>query len=173
MSNSKGFTLVELTITIVILGILAVAAAPRFINVQTDAVIAKVQAMEGTVKSATKLMNAKAIILGLEKQASASIDIGGINADIVYGYPDVYWMGTFRYIINLDDVPYLPNTSVVCESDWCGQGNQINVNGVNTIGGRMAVVVPNGYSIDDLCLTYYISPENGDEPVIFSDTTGC
>ena len=40
--NSKGFTLLELIIAIVILGILAVFVAPRFLNLQDDAREAKI-----------------------------------------------------------------------------------------------------------------------------------
>ncbi len=39
--NPQGFTLLELIIAIVILGILAVVAAPRFLNLQDDAYQAK------------------------------------------------------------------------------------------------------------------------------------
>ncbi len=34
MSKQKGFTLIELVVVIVILGILAVTAAPKFMNLQ-------------------------------------------------------------------------------------------------------------------------------------------
>ena len=43
--NSCGFTLLELIIAIVILGILAVVAAPRFLNIQDDAYEAKMEAI--------------------------------------------------------------------------------------------------------------------------------
>ena len=37
MKRNAGFTLIELVIVIVILGILAVTAAPKFLNLQGDA----------------------------------------------------------------------------------------------------------------------------------------
>ena len=37
VSTQKGFTLIELIIVIVLLGILAVTAAPKFLNLQDDA----------------------------------------------------------------------------------------------------------------------------------------
>ncbi|MBM7073074.1 prepilin-type N-terminal cleavage/methylation domain-containing protein [Shewanella sp. 202IG2-18] len=37
MQKQQGFTLIELVVVIIILGILAVTAAPKFINLQSDA----------------------------------------------------------------------------------------------------------------------------------------
>ena len=45
--QQRGFTLIELVIVIVILGILAVTAAPRFVDFQTDARIATLEGVEG------------------------------------------------------------------------------------------------------------------------------
>lgn len=47
MTNQRGFTLIELVVVIVILGILAVTAAPRFLNLQSDARISALQGMKG------------------------------------------------------------------------------------------------------------------------------
>ncbi len=48
--NSCGFTLLELIIAIVILGILAVVAAPRFLNLQDDAYEARWKPSQTSLK---------------------------------------------------------------------------------------------------------------------------
>lgn len=52
MRNEKGFTLIEIVMVIVILGILAAVAIPRFINLQTEARTAARQGVAGSMASA-------------------------------------------------------------------------------------------------------------------------
>nr|WP_274614068.1 type II secretion system protein [Vibrio parahaemolyticus] len=52
MKKQTGFTLIELVVVIVILGILAVTAAPRFLNLQNDAREARLEGMKGAIESA-------------------------------------------------------------------------------------------------------------------------
>jgi MSHA pilin protein MshA len=83
MKNQQGFTLIELIIVIVILGLLAVTAAPKFIGMQSDARKATVQGLAGTLKSAGNIVYAKSALDGVESAATGTAN----GVSVVYGYP--------------------------------------------------------------------------------------
>ena len=90
MKRSAGFTLIELIIVIVILGILAVTAAPKFMNMQGDARKSVLNGMSASIKTAANLVYSKAIIAGVEKKAWHALAIKGVtgdSTDIAFGYP--------------------------------------------------------------------------------------
>ena len=113
---SSGFTLIELIVVIVILGILAVSAAPKFMDLQGDARAATLKGMMGAVKSANSLILGKAVIHGVntkysEKEAGGTgnwtddcsvdncVNIGQMWVYLKYAYID---RNSVAFIIDSD-----------------------------------------------------------------------
>ncbi|GAM64573.1 MSHA pilin protein mshA [Vibrio ishigakensis] len=103
MTNQRGFTLIELVVVIVILGILAVTAAPRFLNLQSDARVSALQGMKGAMAGAGSIVYGKAAINGIETAESGSINNGSTSIAIVYGYPEATSAGIGNAVQGLED----------------------------------------------------------------------
>ncbi|QUM77504.1 type II secretion system protein [Moritella sp. 24] len=59
-SKSAGFTLIELVIVIIVLGVLASVAIPKFINLQRDAKIATLSGIAGQLEDQSKIAHLRA-----------------------------------------------------------------------------------------------------------------
>ncbi len=86
MNKQKGFTLIELVVVMVLLGILAAYAVPKFYDFSTQANIADLNGLAGALNSANVTAHGAALATS-QTGATGSITMEGSAVALVFGYP--------------------------------------------------------------------------------------
>ena len=147
--NNGGFTLIELIVVIVILGILAVTAAPKFVDLQSDARLATLNGMKAAINSAVSLTYGKSLVKGVEKNKTGSkVWINGEEVDVCYGYPCAE-AAKIQKVLDIGEFNKCGASSTPA-GDWC-YGEQTDTTKIN-------IYIANGYSTSSKCYVTYEQP---------------
>ncbi|CAM4047301.1 type II secretion system protein [Shewanella aquimarina] len=142
--GASGFTLIEMVVVIIILAILSVAAASRWISLTREARIAQLKQLEASVQAANQLVYARSAILGVETQPTASYYLNPSDSQKVqvrYGRPE--WSS--------DTVPQLLTITM---KEWFYGASWIQKDIELRIGQRSLFKTPGDLLADDALACY-------------------
>ena len=160
---SKGFTIIELVVVIVILGIVSVTAASKFLNLQTDARISTLNGLKGGMEGASAMLYGKASALGLDKAASASVNVEGDDISVVYGYPAAINSDAWSMLI---ESTFLDTEWGVGNADWYFTNS-------NHADGKIIYAPASRKKEGDNCYLEYQEATETTTPIFTLTTDGC
>ena len=168
MRKQQGFTLIELVVVIIILGILAVTAAPRFIDLQGEAKESALDGVAGSIRSVADMSYAQMAInngLTLANQSFTTADGATVNVD--FGYPEADADGIIA-ALSLGSVAVAAGGGTNPNFDWVYDDNGA------TIFISAGASSNDANLTDENCFVSYTAPTAaGESYQVAIDASGC
>lgn len=134
MYKSKGFTLIELVIVIVVLGIVAVTAAPRFLNIQGDARDSTLEGVAAKLETAIELAHSKLVILELENKTVMTFPSSpSMNPEVGEWCEQCYFINGYPGNMDHTFKNLLSGMSIANDKEGHQENMQIGSNGTSDI----------------------------------------
>ncbi|WP_275659028.1 prepilin-type N-terminal cleavage/methylation domain-containing protein [Shewanella sp. Isolate11] len=171
MKSNRGFTLVELVTVIIILGILSVMAAPRFIDLRGDAQASVMKGLQASLKFVVEAVSYQSAIQGTDRERAVTTTVNGVDIQTYYGYPQEIWDDKLEHLM-AGDFYFMGNAyqdnglfEEVCPQTICVV-EQIKLSTLFADGtaGYALAFLPKGYSLRNNCsVAYYFTayPSDG------------
>ena len=145
-NKQAGFTLIELIMVIVILGVLSAFALPRFADLGGNARTASINGLAGTIKAAANIAHAQSLAAGSASGAAAVLE--GANVTMVEFYP-------------------------TADADGIQSAAQISTSDYTPTGGGATAGAAITFALQTDCNVVYTAAAVGGTPTAVATVSGC
>ncbi|OGS99703.1 MAG: hypothetical protein A3F73_08915 [Gallionellales bacterium RIFCSPLOWO2_12_FULL_59_22] len=158
MKQQSGFTLIELIMVIVILGILAATALPKFSDLRGDAITANANALRGSLSSAAAIAHGTWLI------TPTTATIEGQTVTWVNGYPNTATIGPLAGVVAADYTTIAAGAAATANSPATTGTPAVTAFIPAAIAGTVAGLT---------CYAMYTEAATGAAPTVIAITGGC
>ncbi len=178
LKSQRGFTLLELTATISILGILSTSALSKYSALGSETRIAVLNGVKAALSTATTLTHLQASLQHKLSKNPQTIHYSGETVQVKNGFPVASWPHAIYPILDMNASAINSNINDVCTGfDFCAS-DDIDIHSpqfskLNLNSGKLVVVWMQGDQLSDHCFAYFHQPNSSKMPRSAIVSEGC